>query len=80
MLKLIYPQRRLIDEREVINWARDRMSDNALDVEMLRRVADEEPQMTDEEVERMIADTPIPTLEEAIERLQDDGVATFQKG
>jgi hypothetical protein len=78
MLRLIYPKRRNITESEVIRWAMDRIADNMIDVESLR-ARDEGRTLTDEEVEHIIASVPPPTLEDAIERLEDDGVATFSK-
>lgn len=75
MLKLIYPETRRIDAREVIGWARDRMIDNAIEVERLRL----DRPLTDQEVDQIANDTPIPDLDDAIERLQDDGVATFRR-
>lgn len=75
-LVLLYPgPTRRISLREVLGWARDRMQDNAIESEHLRlgRI------LTDEEVDRIANDVPVPTLDDAIERLQDDGVATFRR-
>lgn len=80
MQTLIYPSKRTISNAEVIQWARDRMVDDEIakaipdgddldDVEMMDDIATE--------AERV---TPWPTLREAMAKLEDDGVATFQKG
>lgn len=75
-LVLLHPgPTRRISMREVIDWARDRMIDNAIEVEHLRL----DRSLTDEEVDRISNDVPVPTLDDAIERLQDDGVATFRR-
>jgi len=80
MVTLIYPENRQIAERDVIAWARDRMIDNAVEVENLRRVDAGQAPLDDQngELEGFIRDVDTPTLEDAIERLTDDGVATFR--
>lgn len=74
-MRLIYPENRTITEREVIAWARDRMIDNAINSERAERGVP----LDDETVDRIANDVPVPTLEDAIERLSDDGVATFRR-
>lgn len=76
-LTLLYPDRRRITVREIITWAKDRMCDNAIEVENLHRRSEGLEPLNDEEIEKLIASVETPTLEDAMERLQDDGVATF---
>lgn len=70
-LRLIYPSRRRIDEREVIAWARDLMTDDAIDALTEAERAD------DATVDRTAQSVPIPTLDEAKTLLEDRGKATF---
>ena len=72
---MIWPTRRVMHEREVIAWAHDRMIDEALDL-MVSRVGRPLP---DAAVDKIANDADMPTLDEAIERLQSDGVATFRR-
>jgi hypothetical protein len=76
-LQLIYPEYRTITVREVLTWAMDRMADSAIDVESLRAGA-EGRTLSDEDIDRIAQGVETPTLVEAIERLEDDGVATFR--
>jgi hypothetical protein len=76
-LQLIYPEDRTITVREVLTWAKDRMADSAIDVESLRAGA-EGRTLSDEDIDRIAQGVETPTLVEAIERLEDDGVATFR--
>jgi hypothetical protein len=78
-LKLIYPTKRRITEREVIAWAWDRMIDNAIEVKSLRYENETGKTLSDEAIDRIANDVPAPTLRDAIERLEDDGVATFSR-
>lgn len=74
---MIYPEQREISDDEIVAWAVDRAIDNEVDIERMRANRD----LTDEEYERIrkARMRELPTLEEAIERLQDDGVATFRR-
>lgn len=78
MLRLIYPENRNITEREVIAWARDLMTDTAIEMEGLRRRDSGESAMSDEDIDRVCNDVPVPTLTDAIELLEDAGKATFR--
>ena len=77
MLDLIYPERRQISVREVIAWSKDRMIDNRIETEAAQARA-EGRKLTDEEIDTIAHSVDTPTLAEAIERLEDDGVATFR--
>jgi len=67
--RLLYPQRRVIQDREIIQWAVDRLVDRA--------IAEAGIEIDYSE----IVSPPVrtPTLAEAIALLEDDGVATFEK-
>lgn len=80
MMRLIYPEERAISETEIISWAKDRMIDNALQVERVHNFAETGArELTDEQVEDVMKQVDTPDLQSAIEWLQDAGVATFRK-
>lgn len=79
LLRMIYPEERLIPEHKVIAWAHDRMIDNAIEIENMRRREAGDANMTDDEIEVFKVQIDPPYLDEAIERLSDDGVAEFRR-
>lgn len=69
---MIYPERRVVTEQTVRSWAADR----ATDIERDAR-GDHHPMDDAEAEEFWRAYFHTATLEEAIELLEDEGVATF---
>jgi transcription initiation factor IIE alpha subunit len=70
MRYLTYPKRRRMDDAEIIQWARDRMIDNRIealggDIEASYFAAEQQ--------------TPKLTVDEAMAKLEADGVAKFQR-
>jgi hypothetical protein len=75
----IYPERRIVTGREIIGWARDLMIDAAIEKESLRHERETGERLSDEAIDRIAKDTPIPDIRQALEVLEDSGKATFSR-
>jgi hypothetical protein len=78
MLRLIYPETRLISEASVISWALDLKIDQY--VEAARIAGDISKDHEFAEISEIARSIIPPTLEEAIDLLEDAGKATFTRG
>jgi hypothetical protein len=73
MLHMIYPENRAVSEDTVIGWAFDELVNNAY------AALPQEEKEKEDAIEKIMASTPHPTLEDSIYILEDNGSVTFSR-
>ena len=73
MLHMIYPQSRMVSEDVVVIWAFDAL------VNAEYNALPREQREDDKAMEELMAATPKPSLDQAIEILEDMGLVTFKR-